>query len=160
MNLAFKRILVPTDFSAPAALALEYARMLARRFEAELIVVHVVEDSMPIGAEFDVPEIAAYRRRLIDDATRELAVAVAALTDVTVRTAVLTGRTTRSILDAANEYSADLIVMGTRGRGPIATFVMGSVAERVVRMADCPVMAVHDVHAAALLDRVRLSTPG
>jgi len=159
MNLAFKRILVATDFSAPAALALEYARMLARRFEAELLVIHVVEDPFPIRAEFDAPDIAAYRQRLVDDAKRDLATAVAALTDVAVRTEVLVGTTTRRILDAANESSADLIVMGTRGRGAIVTFVMGSVAERVVRMADCPVMAVHDVHAAALLDRARLATP-
>lgn len=60
-------------------------------------------------------------------------------------TEVVAGTATRRILDVADESSADLIVMGTRGRGAIVTFVMGSVAERVVRMADCPVMAVHDV---------------
>jgi nucleotide-binding universal stress UspA family protein len=158
MNLAFQRILVPSDFSAPSDMALEYAHMLARRFGAELMVVHVVEEPFPISSDLYPTELAAYRGRLIDEAKSELAKAVGSLTDITLRTEILVGPTTRRILEAATEFGADLIVMGTRGRGGIATFFMGSVAERVVRMADCPVMAVHDVHAAALVARMRLAT--
>jgi nucleotide-binding universal stress UspA family protein len=158
MNLAFQRILVPSDFSGPSDMALEYAHMLARRFGAGLMVIHVVEEPFPMASGLYPPELAAYRGRLIDEANAELAKAVRPLTDVTLRAEVLVGPTTRRILEAATEFGADLIVMGTRGRGAIATFLMGSVAERVVRTADCPVMAVHDVHAAALVGHFRLAT--
>jgi nucleotide-binding universal stress UspA family protein len=157
MNRGFKRILVATDFSAPSGLALEYAHTLARRFGAALLVVHVVEEPFPVGAEFYPPEVASYRTRLIDEATRELAAAVATLTDVEVKAEVLVGTTPRKITEAAAVHEVDLIVMGTRGRGAVATWLMGSVAERVVRTADCPVMTVHDARAA-VEERARLAT--
>jgi nucleotide-binding universal stress UspA family protein len=158
VNLAFKQILVATDFSAPSALALEYAHTLARRFGASLAVVHIVEEPFPAGSEFYPPEIAAYRTRLIDEGTRALANAVAAITDVTISAEVLVGATASRIVEAAAERQADLIVMGTRGRGAVAALLMGSVAERVLRTADCPVMTVHDPRAAVEQARARLAS--
>jgi nucleotide-binding universal stress UspA family protein len=149
MNLAFKQILVATDFSEPSELALEYAHTLARKFGAALAVVHVVEEPFPIASEFSPADVASYRTRLVDEATRELSGAVSALTDVPVRAEVVVGSTAQGIVEAATERGADLIVMGTRGRGAVATLLMGSVAERVVRTADCPVLTVHRSRAAA-----------
>ena len=158
MNLAFKRILVATDFSEPAGLALEYAQTLARRFGATLVVVHVLEDPFPIAPEFDPPEVAAYRTGLVEKARRELAHAVAGVADVEVHTEVQVGSAAGRIADAAAAHQADLIVMGTRGRGLVAAWLTGSVAERVVRTADCPVMTVHASREAAAEARARLST--
>ena len=157
MNLAFKQILLATDFSEPSELALEYAHTLARQFTAALAVVHVVEEPFPIASEFCPPDVASYRTQLVDEATRELAGAVSALTDVPVRAEVLVGSTAQRIIEAATERQADLIVMGTRGRGAVAALLMGSVAERVVRTADCPVMTVHRSRAVAQ-ESARLGT--
>jgi nucleotide-binding universal stress UspA family protein len=154
MNLGFKQILVATDFSAPASLALEYAHTLARRFGAALRVVHVVEEPFPIGSEFYPPEIASYRTKLVEEATRKLADLAPAAAEVPVHAEVLIGPTARKILEAAILHRADLIVMGTRGRGAMATFLLGSVAQAVVRAADCPVMTVHDPQAAEERDRL------
>jgi nucleotide-binding universal stress UspA family protein len=158
MNLAFKQILVATDFSGPSALALEYAQTLARRFGAALVAVHVVEDPFPIAPEFDPPEIASYRTRLVEEARRKLADTVAAVSDVEVSAEVLVGTAARRIVDAAAAHGSDLIVMGTRGRGAVAALLMGSIAERVVRTADCPVMTVHDPRGAAAEARARLAS--
>jgi nucleotide-binding universal stress UspA family protein len=155
MNLGFKTILVATDFSPPSALALEYAHTLARRFGAALVVVHIIEDPFPVGAEFYPPEVDSYRTRMVEKATRELADAVAPVNDVKVSPEVLVGSTARRIIEAAAVHDADLIVMGTRGHGAMAALLMGSVAERVVRTADCPVMTVHDPRAAAKEARAR-----
>ena len=140
MNLGFKRILVATDFSEPSALALEYAHTLARRFDATLVVVHVVEDPFPVGAELESPDIAAYRTTLVERAKRELARAVAAVSDVEVHAEVLIGTAARRIVEAAAQHQADLIVMATRGRGAVASWLTGSVAERVVRASQVPVV--------------------
>jgi nucleotide-binding universal stress UspA family protein len=158
MNLGFKQILVATDFSAPSALALEYAHTLARRFDAALVVLHVVEDPFLIGAEFDSPEIVSYRTRLIEKAKRELAGAIAAVSDAKVLAEVVVGTAARGIVEAAAAHRADLIVMGTRGRGAVAAWLTGSVAERVVRTAECPVLTVHDLQAAAVEARARLAS--
>jgi nucleotide-binding universal stress UspA family protein len=158
MNLAFRTIVVATDFSPPSALALEYAHTLSRRFHAGLLVVHAVEEPFPVGAEFYPPEVALFRARLLDEAKRELADAVGSLDDVDVTAEVLIGPIARSVVECAAAHDADLIVMGTRGLGAVATFLMGSVAERVVRTATCPVMTVHDGGRAAAEERERLST--
>ena len=158
MNLAFRTILAATDFSASSALALEYAHTLARHFGAHLVVVHVVEEPFPVGAEFYPPEVASFRTRLLDDAKRELASVAAGLDDVASSVEVQIGPTARRIVECAAAHDADLIVMGIRGRGAVATFLMGSVAERVVRTATCPVMTVHDTGQAAAEERERLST--
>ena len=68
MNLAFKTVVVATDFSASADLALEYARAIATRFQATLHLVHVVQEPYPIGVEGDVPDVSAFRESLLQAA--------------------------------------------------------------------------------------------
>lgn len=149
MNLAFKTILVATDFSEPSRLALEYARVIARRFEAGLRLVHVVETPMPLGTDLPVPEVGRPGERALEEAQHKMAEALGELTDGDVVGQVLVGYAPQKIVDYARDHDVDLIVMGTHGRRALAHFVMGSVAERVVRSAPCPVFTVRDAEALA-----------
>jgi nucleotide-binding universal stress UspA family protein len=143
--VALKNILVATDFGEPSAVALAYGRDLARSYGAKLHVLHVIEDvvirySSEIG--FALPELQAdleqaARRDLeqviTDDDRRTLAPVTAIETGVNIAS---------TIVGYAAEYGIDLIVTGTHGRGAVSHMLMGSVAERVVRSAPCPVLTV------------------
>jgi len=147
MNLAFKTILVATDFSDASKLALEYARVLADRFDAGLRVLHVVQTPMPMGSEMYVPEVMTVAERAVQEAQEQLASTLAQLDGDNVIGQVLTGLAPRKIVEYAADHDADLIVMGTHGRGALEHLLMGSVAERVVRTAPCPVFTVRDTEA-------------
>ena len=142
--MTITRILVPTDFSADANAAFDYALALARKFDAPVHLVHVVEDPLAAGvwsSEIYTAEIAGLQVNLVRDAEQRLRRSVPD-TAGTVSTEVRTGNAAKQIVDAARETHADLIVMGTRGRTGVAHVIMGSVAERVVRLAPCPVLTL------------------
>ncbi len=147
MNLAFKTILVATDFSDASNLALEYARVLAARFGAGLRVLHVVQTPIPLGSEMYVPEGMTVGERAVQEAQQHLAAILAGIDGPEVIGQVLIGLAPRKIVEYAADHDVDLIVMGTHGRGAIAHLLMGSVAERVVRTAPCPVFTVRDTEA-------------
>jgi nucleotide-binding universal stress UspA family protein len=143
--VVLKNILVATDFGEPSAVALAYGRDLARSYGATLHVLHVVEDVMmryspEIG--FAIPDL---QRDLEKAANRDLQ---AQITDddrrtLTVVPVVQTGLNVSSgIIAYAAAHPIDLIIVGTHGRGAVKQFLMGSAAERVVRTAPCPVLAV------------------
>jgi len=147
------KILVPVDFSPHAGMAFRYAAMLARRFGARLGLVHVVEDPFVTGAwssEIYVPNVPELLKDLMARAERELATLKGsdAAAGLTVETAVVTGRPAHTLVEHAKEGGFDLIVMGTHGRTGLAHVVMGSVAERVVRKAPCPVLTVRATEGA------------
>ena len=151
---AFNRILVPVDFSAHSDLALRYATTLADRFGATVEVLHVVEDPFVSGAwsaETLAPNIPELLADLVTAARGKLAdLKAAALNQgvhftTAVMTTVLTGRPADSICDYAITEKFDLIVMGTHGRRGLSHALMGSVAERVVRMSPCPVLTVREM---------------
>jgi nucleotide-binding universal stress UspA family protein len=150
--IALKHILVATDFSEPSDAALTYGRALARTFNATLHVVHVVGNisSVVYGAEayaVAMPDLqreiedaarAQLAQRLVDDDTHPLPTRHVLLTSDAPAVA---------IVDYAGREHIDLIVTGTHGRGGVAHLLMGSVAERVVRTAPCPVLTVrHPEH--------------
>lgn len=141
-----KRILVPTDFSEPAAAALAYAKTLAEAVGASLEVLHVMEDPLPGLRQPDhVCSVPAIREQLEREAGEQLK-AVFTPEERTMLHAVTTahwGTPYAQILKTASENNTDLIVMGTQGRGALLHALMGSVAERVVRHARCPVLTVH-----------------
>ena len=156
--ILLKKILVATDFSEPSDAALAYGRELARTFDAQLAVVHVADNLMTRayggdGFVFADPELqhdveAAAERHLnalLCDEDRALLGA---------EPVVLTSNTPAfAIVDYASRHDVDLIVMGTHGRGAVAHLLMGSVAERVVRTAPCPVLTVrHPEHEFVLPD--------
>src|SRR5262245_5920913 len=162
--IALKRILVPTDFGEPADAALNYARALARNFGASIDVLHVAEDvttrmfageiyvAMPHTVQKEVEDAARKQLddRLIDNDPEPLPVR---------RVVFVSNAPAASIVTYAKDVGADLIVMGTHGRGPMAHLLMGSVAERVVRLAPCPVLTVrHPEHEFVLADTLVATT--
>ena len=148
----FTNILVPTDFSGPSDAALEYARVLAAKFGATLHLLHVLEMSFvagPLVGPF-IDERPAVQARLFEDASIRLEHrARTANAEFPVRSEIVGGTGARAIVDYARERGMDLIVMGTHGRTGMAHLLMGSVAERVVRSASCPVLTVRDAPATA-----------
>lgn len=150
MTPDFKRILVPVDFSSNSTRALDYAHILATRFEASLHVIHVCEVPALTTGSMDAYAIAYsnWSQQLGDEAERELVKLVPKLAGVPVTTEVLFGNPARAIVTAANGRQADLIVMGTHGHGPLMHALMGNVAERVVRTAPCPVLTVREQREA------------
>ena len=147
MQLAFKTILVATDFGPAAQLALEYACVLARRFDAGLRVLHVVEAPLPFGSELSGREATADNAAAIQAGQRRIAATLAALDDANVVGQVVSGHAAEKIVAYAADHDVDLIVMGTHGRRALAHLFMGSVAERVVRTAPCPVFTIRDSEA-------------
>ena len=139
------RILVPVDFSAHSESAMRYALELARPFDAAIHLLNVVEDPLAAGvwsSEIYTAEIAELQINLVRDAETRLGGWVP-VSGGRITTEVRTGPAATQILEAARERGIDLIVMGTHGRTGLAHVVMGSVAERVVRLAPCPVLTLH-----------------
>lgn len=152
----FTRILVPYDFSAPSAAALAHARILAHRVGASVHLLHVVEDHLvtgPFGTEMYVPQTAGTLAHLTGEARARLEQVLAAEEVRQPRPTgeVIVGVAARTIVEFASDNGYDLIVMGTHGRSGITHFVMGSVAEHVVRTARCPVLTVHTSPAAEVI---------
>jgi nucleotide-binding universal stress UspA family protein len=139
------RILVPVDFSVHSEAAMHYALELAGPFHAAIHLLTVVENPLAAGvwsSEIYTVEIAELQVNLVRDAEKRLRASVpAGVSNMT--TEVRTGPAAKQILEAAAERGIDLIVMGTHGRTGLAHVVMGSVAEKVVRLAPCPVLTLH-----------------
>jgi nucleotide-binding universal stress UspA family protein len=156
--ITLKKILVAADFSEPSDAALAYGRELARTFAASLTVLHIVDNILTraYGAEGVVlvdqelqREIETSAQRQVDgllfDEDRQALGAVGLV--------ITSNSPSAAIVTYARDASVDLIVMGTHGRGAIAQLLMGSVAERVVRIAPCPVLTVrHPEHEFLLPD--------
>lgn len=151
--MIIKRILVPVDFSPTSEGALAYARELARTFGSALHVLHVVPDpgAQPWSAESFVISPNVIRAQWEREATVQLEALIPPSQrtgDIRVTTRV--GSAVEEILEYAQDVGIDLIVMGTHGRGRIAHALLGSVAERVVRKASCPVLTLRSTHYGEL----------
>jgi len=145
MEGAMKKILVATDFSDCARRAEETSIALARGLAAELILLHVTVEA-PL---YNEGMRGLVEPRKVYEAQREwaetnLAARAAEIREGGVAThgVVRTGVAVEEIIRTATEEHCDLIVIGTHGRGGLSRFFLGSVADRVVRMAPCPVMTV------------------
>lgn len=141
--MQIRRILALTDFSEPAKQAIAYAFKLAQTFEAKLILLHVVEplDSPMRSDSHLVMTRRDYLERLAHHKLAQmLPEAQDAKVEVTRR--VVVGLPYRTIVEVATKEQADLLVMATHGRTGLSHLVMGSVAERVVRTAPCPVLTI------------------
>lgn len=142
--IKLKKILVPIDFSKFSAKALRYAEELAEKFHAEVHLLHAFE-TVPImngeGVYFP-PDVAAQEeeasRKLLDEQEVNVPDTVAVVRKLN------HGHPFVEIVRYAKENEVDLIIMGTHGRGAIAHMLLGSVAEKVVRKAPCPVLTVRD----------------
>ena len=139
------RIVVPTDFSPASDAALEYARALASDLKASIDLGHVFDDPFTSGAfvgDGTVMMPLELRESLENLAREHLAQRHAPHTNTLPgsSTVMLTGAPAKRIVDHARETHADLIVMGTHGRTGLGHLLLGSVAERVIRTATCPVL--------------------
>jgi nucleotide-binding universal stress UspA family protein len=138
-----RRILHPTDFSSASAPAFARALALAKDRGATLLLVHVMAPRrLSVGrGDVDVRAYLELTRRHIAAAFRPLLLK-AERAGVRARAILLEGVPHVEILRAAARQRADLIVIGTHGRSGFSRFFLGSVAERVVRLARCPVLTV------------------
>lgn len=147
--IAIKEILVATDFGAAADNALRYGEALAREFGARLHVLHAVPNvyatsmdgygyvalSPQVQDDLEVAARRQMRQRVSDEDLQELRA----------RTTVVTHSSPAvAITEYAKHHAINLIILGTHGRGAIAHALLGNVAERVVRTAQCPVLTVRD----------------
>jgi universal stress protein A len=144
--IRLKTIVVATDFSKTSDAALDYGRELARTFGAKLQLLHVTENiitryafegamALPLDVQIEYEKSSQDRVEALlrEDDRRELG-AMAVLR--------VSNSPADAIVEYAKEAGADVIVVGTHGRKALAHFVLGSVAERVVRLAPCPVLTV------------------
>jgi len=144
--LQVKKLLCATDFSEPSYRALERAAELAQHFDAELLVVHVVAPvptmtAPPGPMAFDV---ASYQQHLTEGAESSLhdVLRERVPDDVTVRPVVRLGGAAQEVLQLAEKEGVELIVTATGGQSGWRRFVFGSVAERMIRSAHCPVLVL------------------
>ena len=145
--MQIKTILVATDFSNDADAAVEAAIDLAKAFDSKLELFHAYHVEIPpiyagFGGDFTRPEDILGPIREGAEATMNQLVEEVAAKGVTVHGRISMDHASRAILDEAERVLADLIVIGTRGLTGLEHFVLGSTAERVLRLANCPVLTV------------------
>lgn len=147
--MKLERVLFPTDFSELSLHALTYARSFAESYKAELHVLHVVDDayqywmpmgpgSVPVGPPMEElmslanSELGKFAQEHLNGASFKIVTASAA------------GRPFMEIIKYARDRAIDMIVMGTHGRSGLRHALLGSVVEKVVRKAPCPVLTIRD----------------
>ncbi|MFK7818326.1 MAG: universal stress protein [Planctomycetaceae bacterium] len=141
--IRLQNILIPTDFSEPAMEATRHALELARPFRANVHLLYVIDEPsfqihgfggyIPGREEFEAFGDAGLTNWIAEEDEKGL----------NIIRAKEFGKTYKKIVDYAAEHDIDLVVMGTHGRSPITRGLLGSVAENVVRYAECPVLTVH-----------------
>lgn len=149
--IALKRILVASDLSEPSENALKYGKALAEAFSASLHILHVLDDPLVYGwtAEGYIASLKNVHAQMEKEATERLHKLLRdeERQEYRAEMNIKWGRPFVEIIRYAREKDINLIVMGTHGRGAIAHMLLGSVAEKVVRKAPCPVLSVrHPEH--------------
>jgi nucleotide-binding universal stress UspA family protein len=141
-----RRILVPTDFSRHAMDALEYAVFLGGRFNADIVVLHVDEFAVsPLGVRHDTNEaVLAYQRRKAAFLEEQFALIRRSVEGrpVRLRTEVQQGRAYKVIVEESERRDYDMVVIATRGLTHLSSYLIGSTAERVVRLSRQPVLSI------------------
>jgi len=151
--IKIKQILVATDFSEYGNLAVNHAKELAEAFQAKLQVLHVVEE--PYGYVGNthglLPAADAFRESLNRAARMQLDQVLSAdeVQRFDARLSLRTGTPYAEIVRFAQDQDVDLIVVGTHGHRALTHMLLGSVAEKVVRYARCPVLTVRQPEAVA-----------
>ena len=156
--IAFTHILVATDFSEASDAALAYGRALTRSLGATLHVLHVVGNltGLVYGTDGYATTLPGIQRELENTARRQLDDLLAAPENNdeapiaekrVLKNLICSNAPAQAIVEYAGREQIDLIVTGTHGRGAVAHLLLGSVAERVVRLAPCPVLTVRHVEA-------------
>ncbi|OHB82403.1 MAG: hypothetical protein A3J73_02540 [Planctomycetes bacterium RIFCSPHIGHO2_02_FULL_38_41] len=147
--ISIKNILCPIDYSVYSEKALKYAIEFAEKYNAKLYLMHVLDIRI-----YDITDPELYNVNVIDKETinklRERlhkCISEDTRKNIEVETIVIEGVPFAEIIKKAREYKVDLIVLGTHGRTGLSHAIMGSVAEKVVRKAPCPVLTIrHPEH--------------
>jgi nucleotide-binding universal stress UspA family protein len=147
-----KKILVPTDFSKPAQIAIDVAVDIARKANAQLILLHVIEEasgtSFNITGEVDASggwEDKLFTMKLIERSKKQMAKLFEDVksTGVKVKNELRVGTAFHGMRDIITEQKVDLVVMGTAGRTKMEEMIIGTNTEKVIRHSKCPVLTVH-----------------
>jgi len=145
-------MLVPIDFSPDAEQALDYAIALAQKLQAHVTLLHVIQLPLGVGADMGVWPSPAFfdelEAAIMGDMEGYLARDTAA--GLAGEMVVVPGVPFQEILDTAKKRQVDLIIMGTHGRTGLKHVLLGSVAEKVVRLAPCPVLIARQPTSAAV----------
>ena len=142
------KILCPTDFSELSIGAIKHAGLLAEKFGASLHILHVVDQAyqywMAMGPE-SIPA-GPSAEEMTNTAKRQMEEFVGQHVPASLKatTEIVTGRPFMEIIRIAKERAVDLIVIGTHGRGALSQMLLGSVADKVVHKAPCPVLSVRE----------------
>lgn len=146
--IEIRTILAPTDFSEHAAAALRYACGLAEKLDATLHVMHVLSEVVPVGPDpMLAPVLPPEYYQESERAARE---ALGSILDPSwgrpkaVETFVRWGVPVLAVVEHATQHAVDLIVIATHGRTGLSHVLLGSVAERIVREAPCPVLTIRE----------------
>ena len=139
--MAFKKILVPIDFSDRSYISIKYAKEIAKLYNSKLQLLHVIEDTIPPAYSLVgkmsiynlVPDIAAKTKERLENLFNETIES-----NLKHENYIVNGHAAKDILNFAKTHNTNLIVIATHGLTGIEHFLMGSVAEKVVRMAPCP----------------------
>jgi universal stress protein A len=146
-KIGLKRILVPVDFSPLSKNALQYAMRFAEEFNANVILLHVIEPEVPPafdGFMIAPPIVSNGAGASCGNRLNNLAHSVRTTDAPCLDSIVRTGLAAIEIVEAAKELDVDLIVIATHGYTGWKHFAIGSTAERVVRAAPCPVLVVRE----------------
>jgi nucleotide-binding universal stress UspA family protein len=132
-----KRILVPIDFSAHSTQALSYAITMAQKLQARVILLHVIYTPSLAGADLtmQMATINNAAQQAMDECWQQVQTA-----GVQGERSICQGNPWQEIVAKAKEFQVDLIIMGTHGRTGLQHVFLGSVAEKVIRLAPCPVL--------------------
>ena len=142
--ISLRNILLPTDFSDASLPASQYALAMGQLFRATVHVLHIIEDPVvysPMFESYQLPDRQQFEMYAQD--RLENWIPAEESEGCRLELQWLHGSPVRKIIEYARDCSIDLIVMGTHGRGGAGRFVLGSVAENVVRATPCPVLTVH-----------------
>jgi len=145
MGMEIRHILTPTDFSEVSQRAIDYSFALAQIFRAKLSLLHIIEPpGVPGGERVLLDPIVGLLVKWVCEYQRKLArlLPEAEAARVEVARHVVIGNPSREIVERAAAERVDLIIMATHGRSGLSYEAMGSVAERVVRSAPCPVLTI------------------
>lgn len=139
-----EHFLVPVDFSAYSDHALDYAITLAQKLQARLTLLHVIQPLVVGGADMGLGVPYTYVQQIEDESRRNMQACVDRVTAAGLKSEgmVVHGVPWHEIVDMAKSRYNDLIVMGTHGRTGLQHVLLGSVAEKVARLAPCPVLVV------------------
>ncbi len=142
----FEKILVPIDFSEYTDDILAYAREIAQKFGSSIHLMHVIPNMdyfTPYESFIAAENMVAVQKGIEGEVAKDMEGVAGKLTGVATTRAVRTGVAFLEIIDYVRSEEIDLIIMGTHGRGGLEHILIGSVAEKVVRKAPCPVLTIH-----------------